>query len=1035
MRNRLGRIRLGLLLNALRWRAGSSVVFFAIALLAVAAATGGPVYLAAADQSVLEHVVVPPAPEATGLVGTEQPGQAMTQAAFRRTFAVLARSPSGRRFFERPIFTELAAGEVLTRPGTRAKVIAIADVVARSSACQHLVFVAGTCPTAPDAIALSARSAAFLQLALGHSVRLSVAGTRGRYRIVGLYRPGSVSDPYWWGTNYFEFGFALHPPPRIDSIFVDPSALARLSLAKVTLSADVPVNTGGLLSTELPAFRSALGAEELSLGHVGLQATSRIGSYLANVAGQQQAMTTTIAVIDLQLLLLVLMVLFGIAGRTAAERSQDLALADLRGLSPRSLWTVALREPFILILAAAPIGAVLGWLVALAIGRAELLAGIPVRFDSLALAAAAAAAVAALGATAAGSGRVLRRSAGRGGVGSSRLGTGLTLVGEAFAVAVALAGVVQLSASGVGSAAASQPLAALAPGLVALAAGVIAARLVPLACRGLAKAVRFSPKVGLSLALQRVARQSGVIRQSVIIAIAVSLACFAVAGYQVDRQNRSIESAFLVGANRVLDVSVPSTVDFEQAVRRADPSGRLAMAAEVESSSQGTLLAVDASRFSRIAAWAHQPGAASPAAVGSYLNPPVAPSVIIQGAALRLSVDLLEEVIPRPSLVVEVYNEQYGALGSITVGPLAYGPHQYTASLQGDCVSACRLKSIGVAWPGPQGANGYIALVMKRIDEQRGTSFVPVAAGLADRGGWQVTRSAPGARSSVAATSAGLSVVYQDLAGQVEPVIAPADVPDPVPAVVTSIVAAVQTSGATGNTQYSILDLDGTALTVNGAMQVAAIPSVGTNAVMVDLDDALRDETLPDDYSAKQVWLSAAAGSGTGIVRRLRAERIDVLSVRTAHSMELQFEEDGPTLAFELFLVVGLASALLATGSLLFAVAVVTRQRAVEAVALRSVGVPRRTLVRAMAGELAIVVATGLVAGTIAGIGAARFSLPSVPEFTGLQPGPSLLFGLPTGALVAVVGAAAALLSIAAAVSIAVVSAASTPDKLRISQR
>jgi predicted lysophospholipase L1 biosynthesis ABC-type transport system permease subunit len=218
-------------------------------------------------------------------------------------------------------------------------------------------------------------------------------------------------------------------------------------------------------------------------------------------------------------------------------------------------------------------------------------------------------------------------------------------------------------------------------------------------------------------------------------------------------------------------------------------------------------------------------------------------------------------------------------------------------------------------------------------------------------------------------------------------------------------------------------------------MQVAAIPSVGTNAVMVDLDDALRDETLPDDYSAKQVWLSAAAGSGTGIVRRLRAERIDVLSVRTAHSMELQFEEDGPTLAFELFLVVGLASALLATGSLLFAVAVVTRQRAVEAVALRSVGVPRRTLVRAMAGELAIVVATGLVAGTIAGIGAARFSLPSVPEFTGLQPGPSLLFGLPTGALVAVVGAAAALLSIAAAVSIAVVSAASTPDKLRISQR
>ena len=204
---------------------------------------------------------------------------------------------------------------------------------------------------------------------------------------------------------------------------------------------------------------------------------------------------------------------------------------------------------------------------------------------------------------------------------------------------------------------------------------------------------------------------------------------------------------------------------------------------------------------------------------------------------------------------------------------------------------------------------------------------------------------------------------------------------------------------------------------------------------MIDLDDALRDETLPDDYSTKQVWLSAAAGSGAAIIARLRAERIEVLSVRTAQSMELAFEQDGPTLAFELFLVVGLASALLATGSLLFAVAVVTRQRAIEAVALRSVGVPRRTLVRAMAGELGIVVATGIVTGTIAGILAARFSLPSVPEFTGLQPGPSLMFGLPVTYLVTVVIAAAVLLAIAAGVSIAVVLRASTPDKLRISQR
>ena len=171
------------------------------------------------------------------------------------------------------------------------------------------------------------------------------------------------------------------------------------------------------------------------------------------------------------------------------------------------------------------------------------------------------------------------------------------------------------------------------------------------------------------------------------------------------------------------------------------------------------------------------------------------------------------------------------------------------------------------------------------------------------------------------------------------------------------------------------------------------------------------------------------------MIRRLGGEHIRVLSVQTARSRELAFKQDGPTLAFELFVVVGLASALLATGSLLFAVAVVTRQRAVEAVALHSVGVPRRTLVRAMAGELGIVAATGLVAGALAGAAAARFSLPSVPEFTGLPPGPTLVYTLPVASLLAVVGAAAVLLMVAIAVSITMVNSASTPDKLRISQR
>jgi hypothetical protein len=1033
----LKRIRLGLLANSLAWRAGSSAVFFVVALLAVAAATAGPVYLAAANQSVLAHVVVPPAPESTGLAVNELPGAPVPQATFLQAFKDLARSPSGR-YFEKPVYTAIAPVTLLSGSGAA---LAVADAVSRTSDCGHLVFVSGRCPTAGDTVAMSTRSAAFLHVKVGTTLLSTLAGSTRDLRVSGLYAAGSATANYWWGQNYFEFGTTQTQPPRIDALFAQASMLDGLASHEVSLSADVPINTASLRATEIPAFRRGLATEELRLEKLGLLASSGIGSYLDNVATQQQAMTTTIAVIDLQLLLLVLMVLFGIAGRIAAERDQDLALANLRGLSPRSLWAVALREPFVLMVAAAPIGAVVGWLVALATTRAELVAGTPVPFDSLALGAGIAAAVAVLVATAAGSRRALARSTRRANLGRSRLGSVLALGAEAFVIALALAAVVQLSASGVGTTAKSQPLAALAPGLIALAVGVIAARAVPFACRLLANATRFTPKVGLSLALQRVARQSGIIRQAVIIAVAVALACFAVAGISIDRANRAEQAAFLVGANRVLTVSVPATVNFVQAVRRADPSGGKAMAAEVEVSSQGTLLAVDASRFARVAAWADQPGAASPAKVARFLAPPVASEITVQGASLAMTVDLSVAVKPSPSLVLGVFNEQYGASGSVTIGPLELGKHVYETSLEGYCVSVCRLQTISASWPGPSG-NSLIpasqqVTIPVTIEQLRdgGANLAPVEAGLYRQGAWRVTQGPPGPSSSVSSSPAGLVASLRYVVGQAPPEIAPADVPKWLPAVVTNVVASLSGSGPTGSTQYSVINLDGTSLSINGAMQVTAIPSAGTNAVMVDLTDALRNESQPDIYSTKQVWLSAAAGSGAAIIDRLQKEGITVLSSRSARSVELAFQQDGPTVAFELFLVVGAESALLATGSMLFAIAADTRQRAVETVALGSVGLPRRTLVKAMAGELAIVCATGLVAGAVAGIAAARFSLPSVPEFTGLAPGPTLMFDLPVAWLAAVLAGAAVLLAVAVAVAIAAVNAASTPDKLRISQR
>ena len=142
-------------------------------------------------------------------------------------------------------------------------------------------------------MAISTRSAAYLHIALGTDLRLAIGGSVGDYRISGLYRVGSPSAGYWWGSDYYEFGTSLNPPPRMDALFTDFATFAKLPPHQVALGADVPVKTKSLLSTQLPAFRHALAATELRLGKMGLLAASGIGGYLGDVAAQQRAMTTT----------------------------------------------------------------------------------------------------------------------------------------------------------------------------------------------------------------------------------------------------------------------------------------------------------------------------------------------------------------------------------------------------------------------------------------------------------------------------------------------------------------------------------------------------------------------------------------------------------------------------------------------------------------------------------------------------------------------------------------------------------------------
>ncbi|MGH9305207.1 MAG: hypothetical protein ACRDZ5_12500, partial [Acidimicrobiales bacterium] len=306
---------LSLLRKALLWRAGSSAAFLAVAIVAVAAATAGPVYLASADQSVLTNVLSPAPPEKTGLVVAPQPGSAMRLPVLERAVSGLPRSPDNRPWWARPIYTEIIG--VSARAAGRTQAVS-GDLVWRSLICRHLHMTAGRCPSSGAGVAISSRTAGLLRAKVGTLLDLG-----RREEVVGIYRVSDVADPYYWGQNYFPFGTGSNPSiPTVDSLFGSRATLAVFAGTRsVAVSADVPLLSGNLRAPDVPRFEAALSKVQSRLGAAfSLSATSSVGSLLSSAESQQSAMATSVAVIDLELMLLVLLVLYGVAAGTSTAR-------------------------------------------------------------------------------------------------------------------------------------------------------------------------------------------------------------------------------------------------------------------------------------------------------------------------------------------------------------------------------------------------------------------------------------------------------------------------------------------------------------------------------------------------------------------------------------------------------------------------------------------------------------------------------------------------------------------------------------------
>jgi putative ABC transport system permease protein len=1013
-------------------------VFLAVGVAAVAAASAGPIYLAAADQSIFQVQLAAQLVTATGFTISSVPGGPTPSPTELVSLASQIPGGSGAGMRFGPPILDVDVSTNVANP--LAQMADGIDFVWRSGVCAQLKIVSGSCPVSPTQVLISTRSASAIGARVG-----SRLGVKPALFVSGLYAAPTTLSNYWWGVDPFVFGSPRVTGELLDDGFVDQAGAARLSIALVpTDEAQLPFNASSASAPDVPAIIAQLAAYSGVLGARHFNGSTPIGGVFTSIETQEKQMRSVVGVIALELVVLALIVLYEVAASTSAERGPDMVIAELRGLTRRSIALLALREPALLLLLAAPAGLLLGWLVIGAVITHLLASPAPARIDSLSIGTAAATLVAGVGASTIGARSLLRPSL----LGEARATTATraartALLVDAVALVLAAVALTELVTSkgnggalgGSGAAGsggtAADPLAALAPALLGLAAGVVGARLLPIACGAIARSTRWSSRVATALACRSLMRRPGLARRVIVPAIAVGLLVFSVASYEVARANRATQALFQTGAPVVLDVNVAPGSDLVAAVRHADPTGREAMAVAEIASPSGSTLAVDSSRFAAVAAWPAGISSLTAAQVAAYLSPPTAQPLVLEHATdIRLRLDVEALVRPEPILELEVFDETGYAEDEIDVGSLAPGMHTYTASLEGGCLQTCRLDSFTPFWrpaAGSSQGSTVVPLLIGNIETapSGGGPWRAVPAGLSSGSDWVGSSSA----AKVRATPQGLLATFDINASATPSALQRADVPPLVPAVVTSDVASANVNlSAPG--QYPAISLGGENITVLSPVTAAALPEVGASAVLVDLSFAERLETASPADAAFEVWCHAAP-SGQ-LLRALASQGVTVTGTRLESSAAEVLNGSGPALAFDLFVLAAIAGGLLAVGSLVFAIASGSRKRAVEIAALLAVGVPRSTLRRSLFAEYGAVAVAGVGLGLLSGVVTIRLALVALPEFVPGRVGPVLGIWVPWSEIL-LTSAVALVLLLTATLATSLVMRRATPDCLRVS--
>lgn len=1033
----------GLTLAAVRHRPRQAVLVLMLAAVVGAAASLGPLWTRAVEQSLLRSALTGASPADRDVVVVSPGTAGPSPAALGRAMAAAAPRQLGRPVTGAVVPVSVSAGPDQPQ-GT-------AVVATRGDLCRSVRVVDGSCPAAVGEVLLSASTATFLGTSVGDPVTLTDTAdppTDVQVHVVGTYRP--VDSARHWYERVAAARAAPVTPPAADADQAVPESLDLVYATYATVAgtatssrrvfADLPPRVAAARVDDAATLSSAAERLASSAAQDGATVSSRLPDVVAAADDQRAQARQVVPLLAAQLALLAVVVLGFVCAAATESRRPEVALARLRGLRTGGALTMLLGELGVLVVAGVLLGAVVGAAAAGVAAGGWLAPGVTLELRAQVVGTvllAALVGVAAVALAAAPTLRqplvaLLRRVPPR----ASALRLGAV---EGGLVAATAAGLVTLQ-SGED---ADGPVALLVPGLLAVAGGLVLGQLVVPVAAGLSRGALRRGRTTPALAGIQVARRPALRRLIAIITVACALLVFAVDAWSVSDRNRDARAELAAGAPVVLTVEAPDATVFRDAVLAVDPRGRFAtpvVQARSVSDDGPRTTAVEPLAFGRIARWGSAANTPSTKELRGIV-PDLAPPVRITADQLVARVDakvrgravgreppaVLDKDI---DLVLRLRNAD-GHLLVADLGALRNGVHTYRAVVE--CRDGCLLRQVEAHRQADDRVRADIAVhVLRLAGSTGGATAVPYDLGpVGEFAAWQAVTIRIGDFSYVqvhprtplafSAVSDGESLTVQR-----------GDVPASPPALAAGkvgmstnllpgVVDTAISPGLTG-TQAGY-EIDGT---------VRQVPRAGGRGVIVSLAGLTGAPGVVAPSTAYTVWLAADdAARERRLTAALARRGVTVTGRDTIGAHRLTLSRQGPALGLRLGLLGGGVALVLAATVLVVGIATSGPSRARDLAGLRVVGVGASVVRRAAVLEHVGVATLGVLAGAALGLVAAQTALGQVPLLAGQGPELVPVRDAAWPAVAVVTAAALALLLVVSVLVGRSLAAAAVPARLR----